>query len=213
MTKPSSKAYVRWPPEVAQANKAVLEWCMANSTATPEVSALSAAIALMTANTREDFRDKRAEAPDGRTVKYGARFATVNPKTGDFLGAGPWTYDLQGMDAVWRYVSETAWQLFDGMEALPIELTHADLSERTNVARVSMSRRADGVAVIRVRFTYQKRQERRSLKRGSDANEVTVFYTPEPAQLNIWVGPNEKAREIDTVERASRHPLAVAYME
>lgn len=208
MGRASSKAHLRWPPEVAEQGRAILEWAMANTEGDLERSPMAAACSLILSNLREDAREAAARKPDGRTVSYGARIAAVHPQTGDYIAAGPWVYDLQGMDAVWKYVSETAWQLYEGMDALPIELGVGDLTERTNTARVAMSRRADGVAVIRVRFVWQKKREKRNLRRGMENEPTQVTWEPQEAQVNVWIGPKDEAKAVDQAEKAARHPLA-----
>lgn len=203
------KAHLRWSPEHAEAAKFLLDWAFENTVPDVKTSHLSAALSLINSNMREGVAAEQQAAPDGRKTIYGARIAAVHPESGDYLAAGPWTYGLEGMEGVWRYVSETAWQLYEGLEAMPLELTEADLAERTNTARVAMSRRADGVAVIRVRFTWQKKFERKNIRRGADPNEVlATTWSPQAAQVNIWIGPTDAARAMDQAERAARHPLA-----
>jgi len=205
----NSRDFLRFPEDVKEAADYVMTWALSNSEGDIKTSPLTAAINLISCNLRETVSKDAAAKPDGRTVQYGARIAAVHPESGDYLAAGPWTYGLEGMEGVWRYVSETAWQLYDGLEAMPLELTEADLSERTNTARVAMSRRADGVAVIRVRFTWQKKFERKNIRRGADPNEVlSTTWSPQSAQVNIWIGPTDHARAMDQTERAARHPLA-----
>lgn len=206
------KAHLRWEPEHAEAAKFLLDWALENTQPDVRTSHLSAALALINSNMREQVNEGQVAAPDGRKTIYGARIAAVHPESGDYLGAGPWTYGLEGMEGVWKYVADTAWQLYEGMEAMPLELTEADLSERTNTARVAMSRRADGVAVIRVRFTWQKKYVRKNFRRDADPNaEAPVSWSPQQAQVNIWIAPTEAARAMDQAERAARHPLA--YLE
>lgn len=164
---------------------------------------------MINGNYKADAIKDGLDKPDGRTALYGVRIAAVHPESGDYLAAGPWTYGIVGMDGVWKYVSENAWQLYEGMEAMPIELTEADLNERTNTARVAMSRRADGVAVIRVRFSWQKKYERKNIRRGADPNEVVATsWSTQAAQVNVWIAPTEAAHAMDAAERAARHPLA-----
>lgn len=209
MGRHASKAHLRWPDDVAEAADYVLKWALENSAATVDRSALSAATGLIVANLNETVRQQAAAAPDGRKTIYGVRIAAVHPESGDYLAAGPWTYGVEGMDGVWKYVADNAWQLYEGLEAMPLELTEADLSERTNTARVAMSRRADGVAVIRVRFTWQKKHERKNIRRGADPNEVVATsWSTQAAQVNVWIGPTDAARAMDQAERAARHPLA-----
>lgn len=203
---------VRWPPEVKEAAKFVMDWALDNSEASVTQPLLSAALAVINGNYKADAIKDGLDKPDGRTALYGVRIAAVHPESGDYLAAGPWTYGLAGMDAVWKYVSENAWQLYEGMEAMPIELTEADLRERTNTARVAMSRRADGVAVVRVRFSWQKKYERKNIRRGADPSEVVATsWSTQAAQVNVWIAPTEAARAMDVAERAARHPLA--YLE
>jgi hypothetical protein len=117
-------------------------------------------------------------------------------------------FDIPGMDAVWRYVSEHAWQLYDGMDAPPMELLFANLVERTNTARVAMSRRSDGVSVLRVRFQWHKRREKRNLRRDAAPDDVQVTYEAQDAQVNVWIGTTDDAKELRVQERAAKHPLA-----
>jgi len=208
MGRASSKAHLRWPAEIAEHGRAVLDWALANSAGDIAKSPMAAACALILSNLREDISEVSGAKPDGRTVKYGVRLAAVHPQTGDYLAFYPWQFDIAGMDGVWRFVSENGWQLFDGLEAMPIELTLADLSDRTNTARVAMSRRADGIAVIRVRFQWQKKHERRNLRRDANPDDVRVTWTTENAQLNVWIGPNDAAKAMETQEIAVRHPLS-----
>jgi len=203
-----ARDYIRWPEDIAAKANEVLQWAMAHSEGSVDKSPLTVALSLMTQNLREDAKKTEVAKPDGRTVSYGARIAAVHPQTGDYIAAGPWVYGLQGMDAVWKYVSDTAWQLYEGMEALPIELGIGDLTERTNTARVAMSRRADGVAVIRVRFVWQKKREKRNLRRGAEAEPTQITWEPQEAQVNVWIGPHDEARAMDQAEKAARHPLA-----
>lgn len=203
-----AKNHLRWPPELQAHADVLMDWAFANSSANLTTTALAAAIALVQANLKEGAKANLEEAPDGRTVEYGVRLAAVHPDGGDYLAAGPWTYGIHGMDEVWNYVSATAWQLYDGMDAVPLELQIGDLNARTNTARVAMSRRADGVAVIRVRFGWQKKREKRNLRRGMENEPVQIVYEPQQAQLNIWIGPKDQALAMDQAERAARHPLA-----
>lgn len=203
------KSHLRWSAEHDEAAKFLLGWALENTTPDMKTSHLSAALALINSNMREQVNETQVAAPDGRKTQYGVRIAAVHPESGDYLAAGPWTYGVEGMEGVWKYVAENAWQLYEGLEAMPLELTEADLSERTNTARVAMSRRADGVAVIRVRFTWQKKHERKNIRRGADPNEViATSWSTQAAQVNIWIGPTDAARAMDQAERAARHPLA-----
>lgn len=209
MGRAASKAHLRWTAEHDEAAKFLLDWALANTQPDLKNSHLSLALGLINSNIRESVAGEHEAAPDGRKAIYGARIAAVHPESGDYLAAGPWTYGLEGMEGVWKYVADTAWQLYDGLEAMPLELTQADLSERTNTARVAMSRRADGVAVIRVRFTWQKKIERKSLRRGENQGQVIAeHWVPQEAQVNIWIGPTDAARAMDVAEKAARHPLA-----
>jgi hypothetical protein len=209
MGRASGRAHMRWTPEHDEAAEFLLNWALENTQPDVKNSHLSLALALINSNIRESIAAKHQAAPDGRKTIYGVRLAAVHPESGDYLAAGPWTYGLEGMEGVWKYVADNAWQLYEGMEAMPIELTEADLSERTNTARVAMSRRADGVAVVRVRFTWQKKFERKNIRRGADPNEVVAtHWSPQPSQVNIWIAPTDAARAMDAAERAARHPLA-----
>jgi len=208
MSRARSKAHLRWPADVAQHAQALLDWALSNSDGDIARSPMTAACALILSNLREDINETAAAKPDGRTTMYGVRIAAVDPRTQDYVAASPWSFDVPGMDAVWRYVSENAWYLYDGMDGPPMELGLAELSERTNTARVAMSRRADGVAVIRVRFQWQKKREKRNLRRGAAADDVQVSYEPCDAQINIWIGPNLEAKDMQAKERAAKHALA-----
>ena len=209
MGRANSKAHLRWPADIAEQGRAILNWALANSTGDMAKSPMTAACTLILSNLREDISEVAGAKPDGRTVKYGVRLAAIHPQTGDYLDFYPWQFDVEGMEGVWHFASEYGWQLFTGLEALPIELTQSDLSDRTNTARVAMSRRADGIAVIRVRFQWQKKHERRNFKRGADPNEVLrTTWSTESAQLNIWIGPNDEAKALADKEAAVRHPLS-----
>lgn len=199
---------VRWPPEVRASAKIVMDWALENAEVSVTQNLLSATLAIINGNYKLDAINDGLDKPDGRSASYGVRLAAVHPETGDYIAAFPWQHDISGMDGVWRYVSETAWQLYDGMEAMPIELTQEDLAERTNTARVAMSRRADGVAVIRVRFQWEKKREKRNFRRDADPNDVKVFWHTEQAQLNVWIGVKDDARDMEAKEKAARHPLA-----
>jgi len=208
MGRAHSKAHIRWPAEIAEHGRTILDWALTNSAGDMERSPMTAACALILSNLREDIKETTEAKPDGRTVKYGVRMAAVHPQTGDFLAFYPWQFDVAGMDSVWRFVSENGWQLFDGLDVMPLELTLADLIDRTNTARVAMSRRADGIAIIRVRFQWQKKRERRNLRRDADPDDVKVSWDTCDAQLNVWIGPNEAAKELEAKEIAVRHPLS-----
>ncbi len=205
----NSRNFIRMPPDVREAADYMMQWALRESAADLTTSPLSAAIHLVSCNLREAAQSAKEAGSDGRLTRYGVRCVAVHPQHGDYEAVGPWVYGLEGMSAVWEYVSGVAQQLYEGMPALPPELSAADLGERTNTARVAMSRRLDGVAVIRVRFTYQRCFEVGQVypKGYEGPKERKTTWSPQPAQLNIWIGPEHAAQALDNAERAAHHVL------
>jgi len=135
---------------------------------------------------------------DGRTTLYSARLVLHRAEDDEILEVSPWFHGIPGLQGVWELVEEMSGQL---MNNLPAELTAAELAQREPTARVSMSRKLNGVAAIRVPF--------KTVTGGARLTPGSVG-TPQSRVMRIDIGAEAAGRALDKFERDNHSPLCVA---
>jgi hypothetical protein len=112
-----------------------------------------------------------------------------------------------GVTAVWQYVADNAPALYSDVACPPVELSMAELQRRTQAVRVAMSRRVDGVAIVRISFARRALVVRRSVLREDYGAVISQTTVDTPSQVNVWIGRADKACKLDADERRHNHPL------
>jgi len=198
-----SVKYPKFPAEILPSVDWLIAW--ANAQAPEGARRLGTELALLTL--RAAFKERMAEiAPaeqqDGRTTAYSVRLVLHN-EANEIEWISRWQHGLQGLGSVWRYVEGSVPYMHQsrGLTAPPAELTYDALSKRENTARVSMSRKQNGVAAVRVPHVTMT---------GGVRFAATDVGLPQKWILRIDVGPQEHGVALDQAERAAKSPLVVS---
>lgn len=139
---------------------------------------------------------------DGRHALYSVRLVLHRADSDEIENVSPWFHDVPGMAGVWRTVEELGAGLADGMglAGCPVELTASELDAKTSSARVSMSRKKNGVAAIRVQFATMTGGARLRPDAPGKAEKWT---------LRVDVGTTENGKALHQQEIAAASPLVV----
>lgn len=144
-----------------------------------------------------------ASPTDGRSTAYSVRLVLHKETTNEIVITAPWEHNVIGLDNVWHYVHGMAAELAEMLWKLPCppELSLDELKARTPTARVSMSRKANGVAAVR--FPFQTLTGVSSIKPRAPGEPGR----PEGWVLRVDVGPLEAGRALEAEEIATGSPL------
>lgn len=137
---------------------------------------------------------------DSRRTLYSARLVLHTATSDDIVNVTPWLHGLHGLSAVWEAVEGLCRDAL--APHMPPELTAGELRAREPTVRVSMSRKKNGVAALRVPFKLPKSGA--SLRPdGPRAMSDMV--------LRIDVATDEAAKQLEQYEITSGSPLAVQH--
>lgn len=138
---------------------------------------------------------------DRRTTLYSFRLVLHRSPSDEIVEVSPWQHGLSGLGGVWQAVHAMMTELAEmmwGFKVAPPELALPELEAKTGSTRVSMSRKKNGVAAIRVPFSTMTGGAR--LVPGGPART-------EDWVLRIDIGSFDAARALDTAEREAGSPL------
>lgn len=198
-----SRDHIKFPPELLPQAQAVLDWAIENAAPNMHKALIPSVLNLIRGNMVELMdqmsKDANSISGDRRVTAYGARI--VLQKGDDLEGASPWRYGLGGLDAVWQYAAQTVKEAH-GLKDCPTGTSPAELKARENTTRVAMSRKANGIAAIRVEYPVM--EEHKSVRRGGESTWIPAMFN-----IRIDIGAEGNARALDLSERDARSPLVV----
>lgn len=201
--------FIHTPPELQPALAALYDWALTQTASVGTRSHASAAIMLVTQNVRAYANSNvtTAAVKDARQSAYSVRVVLHKPD-GDIDDCSPWEHGIVGLDAVWSYIEELGPSIHEprGITACPTELTAVALKDRENTTRVTMSRKANKIAAIRVPHAVIK-QKGGLVQRHADGTSTQMKGKPEAWVLRIDVGPFEAGMALDKAERENGSPL------
>lgn len=170
--------------------------------AIPDTAPRSMHKGLLRSTMSELLRAYTSGEADGRHTEYSVRLVLHRHPSDDIVTCTPWEHGVHGLPNVWRHVAAMCDNLSRGMwgHDAPPELSERELMGKSGTARVSMSRKVNGVAAVRVRFQTMTGGAR--LTPGGPAR-------PEDWCLRIDIGSELAGRTLDKQEREAGSPLVV----
>lgn len=203
----TDKNFIHLPQELLPAAHSLMDWALSQTAGTPKRSHEACANMLITKNLRLLTIEPTGAVKDARQSAYSVRVVLHKPD-GDIDDASPWEHGIAGLDACWRYIEELGPSIHEarGITSAPTELTAVALKDRENTTRVTMSRKANNIAAIRVPHMVVK-QKGGLVMRGADGSAVTMKGKPEAWVLRIDIGPVEAGMALDKQERENGSAL------
>lgn len=194
--------FIKLPDELRPHAEALAAWAASLDLDTTSRSAVNEAFRHVKGNIQEiiETRVREAKGGDKRLAIYSAR-CVLYRETGELVDVGPWEHGFKGLDAVWAYVLDVgaAVHAERGVTACPPEINLDDLKRRENGVRVTMSRKGNGVAAVRLKHT--------TLTGGMRLRPGDSPSAPEGWLLHVDVGTEANGRVLEAQEFASKSAL------
>lgn len=187
--------------ELEQAAELLIDWALKENPPGVSQSQLNA-VSQHCKTLFKRLLEKRGLEQDGRQTSYSVRYVLHRQDTDDIEGVSPWMHGVRGLSAVWDYIEAEGGAIAEylGVKGCPVPLTANELVAREPTARVSMSRKKNGVAAIRVPFATMT---------GGARLSPDAPGKPENWVLRIDVGTEDAGRTLDRQERDAASPLVV----
>jgi len=177
----------------------VYDWALENvESDNVTTTEFSAAASFIRKRLKQLVLEGKTSEGDSRTVEYWCK-VVFESSTGEAEAISPWEPNFIGLNAVWDWVSSQAEMVYG---LTPMALRRDELRALSSTARVYMSRRQEGVAPMRVSFSY--------VESVPGLREGQMEKRTHTGTLLVWIARPPEALAFEKLEREGGSPY---YME